>query len=357
MSTRGAEPPDDQAVDVLIVSLGSTSGWKTADDELAGSLRRAGASVAIAVSEPPRPVRTFMLTDLGWARAASAAAVRGLQAHRPRATIYSSVTAALLWPAPGAIRFDALAAANRRGRHGLWQRPLERRRLRASPLLLPMSAGALAERPLPALGSRPSLVLPMSVEPSGAVDGERDIAAVTYAGNPAKKGTARVLEAWLRARRAAEELVVAGCTRADLARAGIELGEHTDGVRVVGPLSAEDYRALLRRARAFVCAPRREDYGIAQLEALADGCLLVSAPAPGPYPALALARELDARLVGDDLASALRLALDEPAGAAAEYSARAQRALAPFSRSAVDRIVQQELLPRLLARAPAYAAS
>ena len=27
--------------------------------------------------------------------------------------IYSSVTAALLWPRPGAIRFDALAAANR----------------------------------------------------------------------------------------------------------------------------------------------------------------------------------------------------------------------------------------------------
>jgi len=28
------------------------------------------------------------------------------------------------------------------------------------------------------------------------------------------------------------------------------------------------YRALLRRARVFVTAPRREDYGVAQLEAL-----------------------------------------------------------------------------------------
>ena len=78
-------------------------------------------------------------------------------------------------------------------------------------------------------------------------------------------------------------------------------------------LAPGDYRALLRRARVFVAAPRREDYGIAQLEALADGCVLVTTAAPGPYAALPLARELDARLVGDGLAVALRVALDAPA--------------------------------------------
>ena len=31
--------------------------------------------------------------------------------HAPRAVIYSSSTAAAFWPVPGAIRFDALAAA------------------------------------------------------------------------------------------------------------------------------------------------------------------------------------------------------------------------------------------------------
>ena len=76
-------------------------------------------------------------------------------------------------------------------------------------------------------------------------------------------------------------------------------------------LSRAEYRALLRRARVFVCAPRREDYGIAQLEALADGCLLVTAPSPGPYAALPLARELDARLVGG-IAEGIRTALDDP---------------------------------------------
>ena len=85
-----------------------------------------------------------------------------------------------------------------------------------------------------------------------------------------------------------------------LAQLGIARGRR--GRALVGPLAPGDYRALLRRARVFVCAPRREDYGIAQLEALADGCLLVTTPAPGPYVALPIARELDARLVSEDLA-------------------------------------------------------
>ncbi len=118
-----------------------------------------------------------------------------------------------------------------------------------------------------------------------------------------------------------------------------------DGVEFVGKLAPEEYRALLRRARVFVAAPKREDYGIAPLEALADGCLLVTTPAPGPYPALALARRLDPRLVDDDLVRAIRFALDDPIPG---YAARAAELLAPFSRDAVDRIVARDVLPRLL---------
>jgi hypothetical protein len=338
---------------VLIVSLGSTGGWRASDEELAGSFERAGASVAIAHSAPAKPVRTLMLTDLGWARAARTATVDALQRFRPRTTIYSTTTAALLWPAPGAIRFDALAAGNRPGRHGLWQRPLERRRLREARLLLPMSDGAFDESARSATCAGRSVVLPMPVEPSGPLHGERDIAAVTYAANPVKKGTARVLQEWLRVRAPSEELVVAGSSPGDLARAGIELSECSQGVRAVGTLRQAEYRALLRRARVFVCAPRREDYGVAQLEALVDGCLLVSTPAPGPYPALRLALDLDARLVGEDLGLALRSALDAPAP---DYHARAQRVLEPFRRAAVDRIVAEAVLPRLLESAPACAA-
>jgi glycosyltransferase involved in cell wall biosynthesis len=324
------------AADVLIVSLGSTAGLRAADAELADALRRAGATVEVATAAAPRELRTYALTDLAWARAARAAATAALGEHAPRAVVYSTVTAALLWPRPGAIRYDAPAAANRPGRHGLWQRPLERRRLAAAPLLVPVDGGTLAETPRP---HAPAVVVPIPVQASaeGAAPG-RDIAAVTYAANPHKKGLDRVLTAWAAVRREGEELVVAG---ADLRLAA-------PGVRVAGRLAPADYRALLRRARVFVTAPRREDYGIAQLEALAEGCVLVTTTAPGPYAALPHARALDPRLVvGDDgaLAGALRTALDDPLPG---YARQAAAAIAPFSRRAVDAIVRDELLPRLL---------
>jgi hypothetical protein len=338
-----------RAVDVLIVSLGSTAGLRAADAELEASLRRAGATVELARATVPAERRTLMLTDLAWARAARAASgphVATRDGGGPRAVIYSSTTAALLWRRPGAIRFDAPSAGNRPGRHGLWQRPLERRRLRQAPLLLPWSVGGREESQLAELDE--TLVLPVPVEGSGPPAFVRDIAAITYAANPSKKGLDRVLSAWRRIRQRrdgnGEELLVAGIGIDELARSGVEIAAD-ENVRLTGPLTSTEYRALVRRARVFICAPRREDYGIAQLEALADGCQLVTTPSPGPYVALPIARALDPRLVSDDLASALGVALDSPLG---DYSARAARALQPFSRQAADRLVAEELLPRLL---------
>ncbi len=334
-----------ESIDLLIVSLGSTQGLRAADEQLQGSLERAGVSVALAQAQPPGPKRTLMLTDLAWAHAARAAATAMLERVEPRAVIYSSTTAALLWTRPGAIRFDAPSAGNRPGRHGLWQRPLERRRTAEAPLLLPWSEGAMGEMAQTTTTASRTLVLPVAVEPSGPAEGVRDIAAITYGANPLKKGLDRVLEAWQAVRREGEELVVAGASVEELERVGIG-GTGREGVRVVGRLAPEEYRAMLRRARVFVCAPRREDYGIAQLEALADGCLLVSAPAPGPYAALPIARELDPRLVDVDLTSSLRVALDDPRPG---YAERARTAIEPFSLQAVDRLVAGQLLPRLLA--------
>jgi hypothetical protein len=362
----------EHAVDVLLVSLGSTEGLRRADDELQDSLRRAGARVAVARPFPQDPLPTMMLTDLFWARAAREAASEIIEQQKrapARAVIYSTTTAALFWKRPGAIRFDATAAGNRPGRHGLWQRPLERRRLREAPLLLPWSEGAVRETPALLGAQEHSLVLPVPVEASGAPGAPRDIAAITYAANPSKKGLDRVLAAWRRVRaergagahaangmgaghdshdargRPPDELLIAGISAEQIARTGL-IAPSEPGVRVLGALPPEEFRALLRRSRAFVCAPRREDYGIVQLEALADGCQLVTTAAPGPYAALPIARELDARLVGDDLAAGLRVALDQPL---AGYAARAGEALAPFSRASVDRLVAERLLPRLLA--------
>lgn len=310
------------AVDVLIVSAGSTAGWRAADAELAAAIERAGAAVAVATAERRRDVRTFALTDLVWARAARAAARHGLEEHEPRAVVYGSMTAALLWPRPGAIRYDSLPGENRPGRHGIWQRPVARRRARQAPLLVPASPG------------QPGLVVPIPVEPSGPAAPERDIDALVYAADPVKRRLELVLDAWAAARRDGERLVVAGPGR-----------EPRDGVTYASELSPEDYRALVRRAKVFLAAPRREDYGVAPLEALADGCVVVTTPSPGPYPARELVRALDPRLVTDDLAAGIRRALDDPP---ADWPARALEALAPFRRAAVDRVVAEQLLPRLL---------
>jgi hypothetical protein len=236
MGSARPEASAERPVDLLIVSLGSTEGLRRADEDLRDALERAGARTALARAHAPRPLRTTMLTDLAWARAARAVAMQALVQTRrspPPAIIYSSTTAALLWPRPGAIRFDAPSAGNRPGRHGLWQRPLERRRLGRAPLLLPWSEGALREAPVTALRGDRALVVPVPVEPSGAPVAVRDIAAVTYAANPAKKGLDRVLAAWHAVRAAgaprraverADELVVAGASVQELERAGFDLG-------------------------------------------------------------------------------------------------------------------------------------
>src|SRR5579862_6394371 len=180
--------------DVLLVSLGSTPGLRASDAELAASLERAGASVAVATVPPVRPVRTLALTDLSQARAARGAAAAAIARERPRAIVYSTTTAALLAPAPGAIRFDALAARNRPGRHGVWQRPRERVVLARAPLLLPVSEEAL--RGAPARHGQ-AVVVPIAVEASGPLlaPAQRDIAAITYAADAHKKGLDRVLAA------------------------------------------------------------------------------------------------------------------------------------------------------------------
>jgi glycosyltransferase involved in cell wall biosynthesis len=321
--------------DILLVSVDSTTGWRSSVRELAGSFSRAGAIVESVGTGPVPQVRTFALTDLVQARAARRACMRAVAERDPAAIVYCSVTAALMWPRPGAIWLDSIAAENRPGRHGIWQRAVERRRLRRAPLVLAMSEHSLA----PLNGPHADVVVvPTPVEcsdPAAARSAARDVAALTYAGNPEKKRLEFILAAWSRARRADETLVVAGIDRLD----------PVDGVELAGRLPAPEYRALLRRARVFVAAPRREDYGIAPLEALADGCLLVTAPAPGPYPALEIAHRLDPRLVDDDLAKALRFALDDPVPG---YAERARELLAPFSRAAVDRTIAERVLPRLL---------
>lgn len=326
------------AVDVLVVSVAGTIGWSRGARELADGLARAGARVVQLEAARPRDVRTLMLTDLREAYAARRAARRGIAEHRPRSVIYCSTTSALLWPRPGAVLLDATAVANRPGRHGLWQRPLERRRLPRAPVVLGWTAEAFDGAPDAVREG--AIVVRLPVEPSAPAPtpaAERDLAAVAYVADPAKRGLELTLEAWRRARHESETLVVAGMERPD-----------EPGVRFVGRLQSAAFRGLLRRARVFLATPREEEYGIAALEALADGAQLVTTPAPGAYPALTLARELDPRLIASDatgLAVALRAALDDPRP---DYALAAAELLVPYRRATMSDVLSRDVLPRLV---------
>jgi glycosyltransferase involved in cell wall biosynthesis len=116
-------------------------------------------------------------------------------------------------------------------------------------------------------------------------------------------------------------------------------------VEWAGAMPHDEWLARVARARLFVNASRREDHGLAQLEALAAGTPLVTVPSPGAYEALPIARRLAPELVSDDLAAAIRagLALDDRAG----YARSAAEAMRPYRRDAVLAAVRDELAPAL----------
>ncbi len=118
-------------------------------------------------------------------------------------------------------------------------------------------------------------------------------------------------------------------------------------IQWAGLLSREDWLASAARARLFVNASRREDYGISQLEALSAGAALVTVPSAGPYEALPIARRLAAGLVDEDLAAALAagLALDD--AELRDYRKRALGELEPYRPAAVQATVAERVIPAL----------
>jgi glycosyltransferase involved in cell wall biosynthesis len=346
--------PVSGRADIALVSLGTTMGWRRADEGFAELVREAGAScqvVPVRIGTAGRLRRTMALTDL----VEAAAARRSATGIRARAVVYSSVTAALLQrpPGPYAVRFDTLAALNRPGLGGAWQRRREKRVLAGARLLLPWSEPAdLAARAVLGGGGPPAAVVPPPV-PELEPRTERDLDAAAYAGNPDKRGLDLLCRAW-RAAPKGTRLVVGGidqeAARRFLRRRGVP---EPEGVEWAGPLPAEQWLRTVARARLFVNASRYEDWGLAQMEALAAGTPLATVPTPGPNVALPLARRLGPELVAAELAAeplarAVRAGLSLDEGARASYAARAREMLAPYRREAVARVVRDEVVPALL---------
>lgn len=344
---------------MLFVSPGTTAGWRRADAALADVLAELGVSVALVRSEmriARHFRRTMQLTDLAEAAAMRVALSRALRRTRARALLYSTTQATMLQPAArlrgAAVRFDALAAVNRPGRANALQHRLERRALARAALLLPWGLDPALR--VPELGRRTQVVaLPVAIEAAPAADAREPI-ALAYAGNPDKKGLELIAEAWRVAATERGRLIVTGIDaaegRAYLRDRGVR---EPAGIEWAGMLPAGEHRALVARAEVYLSASRIEEYGVAQLEALAAGALLVTTPSHGPYEALALARRLEPGLVARErspaaLADALRAAQELPEAARDAYRERARELVAPYSRDELRRRLEDQVLPALL---------
>ena len=316
-SSRSAAPP----------------GLRAADDALAGALRRAGASVARrARARGARELRTFALTDLAWAlparRAARARRSRDARAARDR----------LLDDAPRRCCGRSRArSASTRPRPATGPAATGSGSARSSAAASPprrcccrWSEGALAEAPAPhAPGARRA----GAVAPSRAAGADARPRGDHLRRQPAQEGP----------RPRARRLARGAARRARRSSSPGVAGADEDGVRYAGMIAPAEYRALLRRARVFVTAPRREDYGIAQLEALADGC---AARHDRARRARTRRCRSPARSIRGSSATTsprrIRAALDDPAPG---YAERARAALAPWTPAAVDALVRRAPAP------------
>jgi len=336
--------------DVALLSLGTTLGLRRADDALAELINDAGAScrmVRVRFGATGKLRRQITVID----------AVEGLAARRAqratagaRALIVSSATTSLLLArprVPWAVRFDSPTALNRTGVSGLWQRTRERQVFAAADLLLPWGEAA-AEAALPVAGGTPMVRLPVPIEVPGTT-GARRSGAVAYSGWMFKRGLDVLCEAWAQAA-PGERLTIGGCDRATgvawLARQGVA---EPPGIEWAGELPRDAWLERVAAARVFVNASRREDHGLAQLEALALGTPLVTVPSPGAYEALPIARRLAPGLVAADM-SAAALATAITAGLTMRdptYAVRAAVALEPYRRDRVLAVVRDEVLPAL----------
>ncbi len=343
--------------DILLVSLGTTLGWRVSDEILLGQLRQAGVSargVTMGFGLAGRLRRGYPVNDLVEMNAARRAIRAAVARIDPLAVIVSSTTAGMLAPElgrPYAIRLDAPARMNRPGARNALLHGLEARSLARARLVLPLSGAAIAELPE---GHAPAVVVSPPVTPSGEPAAERERVAIAYVPDPKAKGLDVLVAAWGLAAVPDARLEVYGLeparARAHLARHGVR---EPDSLELRGTVPAADFRARMRAALVYAAGARWEDFGQAPLEALADGALLATVASGGPFEALRPARELAPELVAErispeELARAIAAAFEMPAARAAAYRAGARELLEPLRPEAVQETIEREVLPNLL---------
>ena len=378
---RGPVEPDGMrdlpvggTVDVLLVSArldrGAARGRRGAASARCGGPARTSA---VAPAAHPGEIRTLMLTDLRWARAArraavdalgrlsgDAAALGDLLHHHRRAAVAAAgrdplrcrrrgqpprpprAVAAPAGAPPAAP--GAAAAALQRGcarggrRRGGRERAI--RRAESRPRRVPLGDRRLSAGRGRARAGRRRLAARASSRASGARHRRDHLCR-----QPPQEGLDRVLAAWRRVRRPGERLVVAGVDRAEL-RAERDRGARR-GHRGRGHArpSATTAHCCAARACSSARPAARTTASPSSRRWPRDACWSPP-PRPAPTPRC---RSLARSTPGSSArTSAPRCAARSTRPPATTTRARAAGLLAPFSRAAVDRIVAEELLPRLL---------
>jgi hypothetical protein len=350
-------------VDILLVALGTTRGGRRTETELMRALQYLGVTVAAATSDfglvGRLRHRTPPLTDIVEAASMRRALARALERYEPRAIVYSKTGSAFLQPrrrlkGRTAVFFDTPSVLHRPGRRNSLQHWLERRSLRHVRMLMPR--GLEPDSAVVAAVPRgPEIVaLPLPIRQSASRLAKREPFALSYAGKPHKKGLDILIESWALAKPHGITLMVAGID-ADFGRRFLAERhiEEPPGVQWLGSVPPARFRELGGRARFYVACSRYENYGLAQLEALADGAVLVTVPSRGPYEALRLARELDDRVVAkalsaEALAEALRHAVALTQAERRAYAERSGAMVRPYSHDVLVDRLRERVLPRLL---------
>lgn len=345
--------------DLLQISLGTTRGLRASDAWFQAFVRQAGATIdtiGVRVGATARLRRAYPVTDLVEALAARRAAASAVQRIAPRAVVFSTTTAALLATDPGrpfAVRLDAPARLNRPGAHNSVLHLLERRSLARAALVLPTSEVAAGELPSPT-GRAVVVPPPVFVEHDSKRPQHRERLAVAYTPDPKAKGLDLLCRAWQLAGLGNARLEVFGVDRElalrRLRRDGVP---EPRGVRWAGWVPVEQFHRTVARSISFITSARWEDFGMAQLEALDLGALLVCTATRGPFEAGAIARELAPELVAGDqspeaLAACIRRAFAFQGDAVGRYRHSASSRLDRYRPDAIAQTIAERVLPVLL---------
>ncbi len=270
--------------------------------------------------------------------------------------VFSTTTSALLAADPGrpfAVRLDAPARLNRPGIHNSILHALERRKLAAAALVLPTSEVAAAALP-PGAAQAVVVPPPVFVHGAGGAASGRERLAVAYTPDPKAKGLDLLCRAWQLANVDGARLEVYGVERGQalrrLRRDGVP---EPSNVHWAESVPTEEFHRRLSRSVAFVTSARWEDFGMAQLEALALGTPLVCTATRGPFEAGVIARELAPELVASDqspesLAACIVRAFALGEREVSRYRRRAEARLDAYRPEAIASTIAQRVLPALL---------